>query len=150
VEVVASLSQGRTAAAPCGLFTHKLVPVIFEPPCIYEGLGIIFLYNFIYPDSTGNGYHQQTGSKIDISFTWLPCRCFRFYKESIHFNGRCVFFKLWDIEIFQNLIHSLSLVRKTRWFIAINITILSQFHPNSMLIVYAPTAHFNIIILVVP
>jgi len=34
VEVVASLAQGRTAAAQCGLFTHKSVPVIFEPPCI--------------------------------------------------------------------------------------------------------------------
>jgi len=34
VEVVASLSQGRTATAQCGLFTHKSVPVIFEPPCI--------------------------------------------------------------------------------------------------------------------
>jgi len=33
VEVVASLSQGRTAAAQCGLFTHESVPVIFEPPC---------------------------------------------------------------------------------------------------------------------
>jgi len=32
VEVVASLSQGRTAAAQCGLFTNKSVPVIFEPP----------------------------------------------------------------------------------------------------------------------
>ena len=36
MEVVASLSQGRTAAAQCGLFTHKSVPVIFEPPCIYD------------------------------------------------------------------------------------------------------------------
>jgi len=34
VEVVASLPQGRTAAAQCGLFTYKSVPVIFEPPCI--------------------------------------------------------------------------------------------------------------------
>ena len=34
MEVVASLSQGRTAAAQCGLSTHKSVPVIFEPPCI--------------------------------------------------------------------------------------------------------------------
>jgi len=33
VEVVASLSQGRKAAAQCGLFTYKSVPVIFEPPC---------------------------------------------------------------------------------------------------------------------
>ena len=34
VEVVASLSQGHTAAVQCGLFTYKSVPVIFEPPCI--------------------------------------------------------------------------------------------------------------------
>ena len=33
MEVVASLSQGRTAAAQCGLFTYKSVPVILEPPC---------------------------------------------------------------------------------------------------------------------
>jgi len=32
---VASLSQGRTAAAQCGLFTHKSVPVIFESPCTF-------------------------------------------------------------------------------------------------------------------
>jgi len=36
VEVVTSLSEGRTAAAQCGLFSHKSVPVIFEPPCIYK------------------------------------------------------------------------------------------------------------------
>jgi len=35
---VASLSQGRTAAAQCGLFTHKSVPVIFEPPCISSNI----------------------------------------------------------------------------------------------------------------
>ena len=35
VEVVASLSQGRTVAAQCGLFTYKSVPVIFEPPCTW-------------------------------------------------------------------------------------------------------------------
>ena len=33
MEVVASLSQACTAAAQCGLFTHKSVLVIFEPPC---------------------------------------------------------------------------------------------------------------------
>jgi len=37
---VASLSQGRTAAAQCGLFTHKSVPVIFEPPCIRKELDL--------------------------------------------------------------------------------------------------------------
>jgi len=39
---VASLSQGRTAAAQCGLFTHKSVPVIFEPPCITTVLCVIY------------------------------------------------------------------------------------------------------------
>ena len=34
MEVVTSLSQGRTAAAQCGLFTYKSVPAIFDPPCI--------------------------------------------------------------------------------------------------------------------
>jgi len=33
---MASLFQGRTAAAQCGLFTYKSVPVIFEPPCNFS------------------------------------------------------------------------------------------------------------------
>jgi len=44
VEVVASLSQGRTAAAQCGLFTHKSVPVIFEPP-----FTCLFLFSSVLP-----------------------------------------------------------------------------------------------------
>ena len=36
MEVVTSLSQGRTTAAQCGLFTYKSAPVIFEPPCTYS------------------------------------------------------------------------------------------------------------------
>ena len=40
MEVVASLSQGRTAAAQWGLFTHKSVPVIFEPLCIMQFVGL--------------------------------------------------------------------------------------------------------------
>ena len=49
VEVVASLSQGRTAAAQCGLFTHKSVPVIFEPPCTFRLHGIyrVLLAGFV-------------------------------------------------------------------------------------------------------
>ena len=42
MEVVSSLSQGRTAAAHCGLFTHKSVPVIFEPPCISKFLAYFY------------------------------------------------------------------------------------------------------------
>jgi len=49
VEVVASLSQGRTAAAQCALFTYKSVPVVFEPSCIpviilNQYLHILFFY----------------------------------------------------------------------------------------------------------
>jgi len=40
---VASLSQGRTAAAQCGLFTHKSVPVIFEPPCTLIKNAVIWI-----------------------------------------------------------------------------------------------------------
>jgi len=42
---VASLSQGRTAAAQCGLFTHKSVPVIFEPPCMFV---CIYVCMYVY------------------------------------------------------------------------------------------------------
>jgi len=48
---VASLSQGRTAAAQCGLFTHKSVPVIFEPPCT---LTSSFLPNTIFTGPNTN------------------------------------------------------------------------------------------------
>jgi hypothetical protein len=39
---VASLSQGRTAAAQCGLFTHKSVPVVFVPSCIINSSRFYF------------------------------------------------------------------------------------------------------------
>jgi len=45
---VASLSQGRTAAAQCGLFTYKSVPVIFEPPCINKQLRFTALLFYPY------------------------------------------------------------------------------------------------------
>jgi len=49
VEVVATLSQGRTAAAQCGLFTYKSVSVMFEPPC-----------TFCFPTSTiASGTHRD-------------------------------------------------------------------------------------------
>jgi len=60
VEVVASLSQGHTAAAQCGLFTHKSVPVIFEPPCILDqGLWNAF---------TSNCHEQCVGFLFQIFF----------------------------------------------------------------------------------
>ena len=48
MEVVASLSQGCTAAARCGLFTHKSVPVIFEPPYSICALDTHF-FNSVLP-----------------------------------------------------------------------------------------------------
>jgi len=47
---VASLSQGRTAAAQCGLFTYKSVPVIFEPPCITVKKRTDNLQNYCFSD----------------------------------------------------------------------------------------------------
>jgi len=49
---VASLSQGRTAAAQCGLFTYKSVPVIFEPPCNFSAVTILFYILKKYIGST--------------------------------------------------------------------------------------------------
>jgi len=54
---VASLSQGRTAAAQCGLFTHKSVPVIFEPPCINTN---IFLTSTQKTAKNSSKCHWQT------------------------------------------------------------------------------------------
>ena len=48
MEVVASFCQGRTAAAQYGLFTHKSVPVIFEPPCTKEPLGSVKCEELLY------------------------------------------------------------------------------------------------------
>ena len=42
--VAASLSQGRTAAAQCGLFTHKSVPVIFEPTFNFLAVGLVMIF----------------------------------------------------------------------------------------------------------
>ena len=47
MEVVASLSQGRTAVAHCGLFTHKSVPVIFEPPCTFTFISLLPLHKYL-------------------------------------------------------------------------------------------------------
>jgi len=54
---VASLSQGRTAAAQCGLFTHKSVPVIFEPPCIRQQVPTLWcILSRILKIEEGSGY----------------------------------------------------------------------------------------------
>ena len=62
MEVVASLSQGRTAAEQCGLFTHKSVPVIFEPPCILHNLCITFIRNYLHPKDS---HINRVGQEVD-------------------------------------------------------------------------------------
>jgi len=62
VEVVALLSQGRTDTAQCGLFTHKSVPVIFEPPCITNKMQrytILFITVNALHVSGGFSAHRQ-------------------------------------------------------------------------------------------
>ena len=63
MEVVASLAQGRTAAAQCGLFTYKSVPVIFEPPCIYGAWGSVVVKALRY---------QSDGPGIDSRWNNVP------------------------------------------------------------------------------
>jgi len=61
---VASLSQGRTAAAQCGLFTHKSVPVIFEPPC-----KILPRYRLVHRKNTGDPSVEVEITKLFLEIT---------------------------------------------------------------------------------
>jgi len=57
---VASLSQGRTAAAQCGLFTYKSVPVIFEPPCTKKNLcNNLVLFTGLYKDALSTKHKKR-------------------------------------------------------------------------------------------
>jgi len=64
VEVVASLCQGRTAAAQCGLFTYKSVPVIFEPPCI-----------IISARKVQNRFVEKVAGKVNVYFNSIANLC---------------------------------------------------------------------------
>ena len=101
MEVVASLSQGRTAAAQCGLFTHKSVPVIFEPPCTwYTILDSInqelekkyktiemklqaLQRSQIKQHENTNRFYTHLINKIDIRFT---CYKLTFLNEGLKYN----------------------------------------------------------------
>ena len=75
MEVVASLSQGRTASARCGLFTHKSVPVIFETPftiqknirvsvlCFKKRLGFEISFRIVI--------HSGGLCKLLLEFNWV-------------------------------------------------------------------------------
>jgi len=80
VEIVASLSQGRTAAAQCSLFTHKLVPVIFEPPCIFCANCISTRYLKIAG--------PKTASNIIFGSRILQAECLTVYSIYFYCSGR--------------------------------------------------------------
>jgi len=65
---VASLSQGRTAAAQCGLFTHKSVPVIFEPPCTSLDVYLKFHSKSLF-------FSVSCTCKLDPQLMLLEIRC---------------------------------------------------------------------------
>ena len=69
---MASLSQGRTAAEQCGLFTHKSVPVIFEPHCISYILKII--KEIEQNQLTWYGHFQRMAEERlpKIALNWMP------------------------------------------------------------------------------
>jgi len=75
VEVVASLSQGRTAAVQCGLFTHKSVPVIFEPPCTLRKNAMYIPYQKHSSDGSkvGKTKEQNIGIMKSPDFSCLFC-----------------------------------------------------------------------------
>ena len=98
MEVVASLSQGRTAAEQCGLFTYKSVPVIFEPPCIIARFHQCKLENFLvydvgylltvtdffcvgcqfltltHDDALSRNYFSR-GKPISVAYSFCVCAC---------------------------------------------------------------------------
>jgi len=82
VEVVASLSQGRTAAAQCGLFTYKSVPVIFEPPCIYESRLYQYLIVLSLPIFV---QFLESCKECDLSFVWRQL-CIRPTRTTFRFT----------------------------------------------------------------
>ena len=99
MEVVASLSQGRTAAAQCGLVTQKSVPVIFEPPCILKSIAneTAIYHNPRLHSFTGDRkIHER--SSIDQHLCMLSfLRKFEakhFFMDTTFFDRRCVVIQL--------------------------------------------------------
>ena len=86
MEVVASISQGRTAAAQCGLFTHKSVPVIFEPPCIKR------TEHYVLMSAASKVFASFCGSSV-LDREWEKCTdlpCFPFFLLlHFHFSLLC-------------------------------------------------------------
>ena len=81
MEVVASRSQGRTSAAQCGLFTHKSVPVIFEPPCKIPGHAIFKLSQQLDLGVTVQ-YFDVSNQQDATNFSFI-----NLFNSSLHVSG---------------------------------------------------------------
>jgi len=101
VEIVASLSQGRTAAAQCGLFTYKSVPVIFEPPCI-----LILFNNCRREISNVQNLDRFIGVSQSLSLKHL-------YKERIRLNSHFSQFLQTCLKNVQNKLHNNQVITTT-------------------------------------
>ena len=86
MEVVASLSQGRTDAAQYGLFTHKSVPVIFEPPCIMFVYLYFCRYVRVLQSQVPPSYSLKDNIKTCPSMKILTCAKF---SCMIPYRGTC-------------------------------------------------------------
>ena len=98
MEVVASLSQGRTAAAQCGLFTHKSVPVIFEPPFSFIWLLMCSTHFtlscriLLFSLTTTNNFFKFVYSEITGEPAWwflfrLPSLAIEGHQNLTHFDS---------------------------------------------------------------
>jgi len=129
---VASLSQGRTAAAQCGLFTHKSVPVIFEPPCICHLKRIIStncsIHTVVPPDDgpryARNMYRltKYTKSKSCIKLVFLYTRTQLYFITIIYWSSCKVpvilvrFHETWTFSAyFRKMLKSQISIKSVKW-----------------------------------
>ena len=100
MEVVASLSQVRTAAAQCGLFTHKSVPVILEPPCKNEISRNLGKYFKAVPQITLHDLHCNL-----IIVLTKPKHVATLLKQSNYFNYSVVMSDCLSLFVFIHTIY---------------------------------------------
>jgi len=111
VEVVASLSEGRTAAAQCGLFTHKSVPVIFEPPCIFAHSLYHAVLHIGHADIRGILSHRVAGTvciccpSLCVLFLWRSTSCLTFGLVLPLFRSKFLLLSLFSIARGTCLLH---------------------------------------------
>ena len=137
VEVVASLSQGRTAAAQCGLFTHKSVPVIFEPPCRITGVILYRITRVILSDFFRYEYipvwFRQDTTAVKIRAESTGIHVFQ-QTHYVKFVSRSSFSWTTNIQLIRNL---LNLFSKFNYFDLVVIKGISELETRENFITHA-------------